>query len=97
MIKVIIERVLAEDMATTYDAEIKKTLIAVMGAKGFISGTSYGDVNSPNTRTIITNWDNVGCWDRWYKSQSRRDANQSIQLMLQYDEKVKILMPHALS
>ena len=97
MIKVIIERVLAEDMGSTYDREIKKTLVAVMAAKGFISGTSYGDVNSPNIRTIITNWDNVRCWERWYHSQSRRDANKSIQLMLKYDEKVKILSPQALS
>ncbi|NRA53182.1 MAG: antibiotic biosynthesis monooxygenase [Gammaproteobacteria bacterium] len=97
MIKVIIERVLAEDMGSTYDREIKKTLVAVMAAKGFISGTSYGDVNSPNIRTIITNWDNVRCWERWYQSQSRRDANKSIQLMLKYDEKVKILSPQALS
>jgi heme-degrading monooxygenase HmoA len=97
MIKVIIERVLAEDMETTYDAEIKKTLMAVMNAKGFISGTSYGDVHSPNIRTIITNWDNIGCWNRWFQSQSRRDVNQSIQLMLKYDEKIKILKPQALS
>lgn len=97
MIKVIIERVLAEDMESTYDAEIRKTLTAVMAAKGFISGTSYSDVNSPNIRTIITNWDNIGCWNRWHQSQMRRDVNQSIQLMLKQDEKVKILMPQALS
>ena len=97
MIKVIIERVIAEDMESTYDLEIKKTLTAVMSAKGFISGTSYGDVHHPNARTIITDWDNVGCWERWYKSTLRREVNYAIQQMLQQDEKVKVLMPQALS
>ncbi|NRA83639.1 MAG: antibiotic biosynthesis monooxygenase [Gammaproteobacteria bacterium] len=97
MIKVIIERILDEDMESTYDAEIKKTLTAVMSAKGFISGTSYGDVHSPNIRTIITNWDNVGCWNRWYQSSVRREVNQAITLMLKQEEKVKVLMPQSLS
>lgn len=97
MIKVIIERVVADDMASTYDAEIRKTLMAVMGAKGFISGTSYGDVNNHNVRTIITNWDNVGCWKRWYQSETRREVNRAIQLMLKYDEKVKVLEPYSVS
>ena len=97
MIKVMIERVLAEDMDATYEAEIRKTLAAVMAAKGFISGTSYSDVHHPNVRTIITNWDNLGCWNRWYQSGERRDVNRTIQLMLKQDEIIRVLMPQSVS
>ena len=92
MIKVIIERVLADDMERTYDSEIRKSLKAIMTAKGYISGASYINVDNPNIRTIITNWDNVGCWNRWHKSTTRREVNKTIILMLNQDEKVKVLM-----
>lgn len=92
MIKVIIERVLADDMQSTYDSEIQKSLTAIMKAKGYISGASYSNVNNPNIRTIITNWDNVTCWNRWYKSKTRREVNKAIILMLIQDEKIKVLM-----
>ncbi|TWX73444.1 antibiotic biosynthesis monooxygenase family protein [Colwellia sp. C1TZA3] len=92
MIKVLIERVLADDMETIYDAEIRKSLTAIMTAKGYISGASYSNVNNPNIRTIITNWDNVGCWNRWHKSNIRREVNKTIILMLIQDEKIKVLM-----
>jgi len=92
MIKVIIERVLAEDMEKTYDSEIRKSLAAITTAKGYISGASYINVDNPNIRTIITNWDNVGCWSRWYKSKTRREVNKAIVLMLVQDEKIKVLM-----
>ena len=92
MIKVLIERVLADDMETIYDAEIRKSLTAIMTARGYISGASYSNVNNPNIRTIITNWDNVDCWNRWHKSKIRRDVNKTIILMLIQDEKIKVLI-----
>lgn len=92
MIKVIIERVLADDMQSTYDFEIRKSLTAIMTAKGYISGASYSNADNPNIRTIITNWDNVDCWNRWYKSKTRREVNKLIILMLIQDEKIKVLM-----
>jgi heme-degrading monooxygenase HmoA len=92
MIKVIIERVLADDMESTYDSEIRKSLTAIMTAKGYISGASYRNINNPNIRTIITNWDNVACWNRWHKSTTRREVNKAIILMLIQDEKIKVLI-----
>lgn len=92
MIKVIIERVLAEDMESTYDSEIRKSLAAIVSAKGYISGASYSNVDNPNVRTIITNWDNVTCWNRWHKSKTRREVNKAIVLMLKQDEKIKVLI-----
>jgi len=41
MIKVIIEREIAEDMASTYDAAIKNTLRAILEAPGYKSGATY--------------------------------------------------------
>ncbi|WP_042149835.1 MULTISPECIES: antibiotic biosynthesis monooxygenase [unclassified Pseudoalteromonas] len=91
MIKVIIERIIADDMESTYEAQLKNTLTAVMGAKGFISGTSYVDINNKNKRTIITDWQNIECWKRWHKSEVRSEANSQIRLMLAQEEVVTTL------
>ena len=92
MIKVIIERVLADDMERTYDFEIRKSLKVITKAKGYITVTSYSNLDNPKIRTIITNWDSVDCWDRWHKSEMRREVNNAITLMLQQDERIKVLV-----
>jgi len=97
MIKVIIERTIAQDMESTYEMEVKRALRAVMGASGFVSGESFIDINHPSIRTIITTWENLSCWNRWFKSDLRRDANYNLNQILAQEEKVKVLMTQSLS
>jgi len=97
MIKVIIERTIVQDMESTYEMEVKRALKAVMGASGFVSGESFIDINHPSVRTIITTWENLSCWNRWFKSDLRRDANYNLNQILAQDEKVKVLMTQSLS
>lgn len=97
MIKVIIERKIAEGMESTYEIEVKRALKAVMGASGFISGESLVDINHPSVRTIITTWENLSCWNRWFNSDLRRDANYNLSQILEQEEKVKVLMTQPLS
>jgi len=97
MIKVIIERTIAEDMQSTYEIEVKRALRAVMGASGFISGESLIDINHPSVRTIITTWENLSCWNRWFNSDLRRDSNYNLSQILEREEKIKVLMTPPLS
>lgn len=96
MIKVIIERCIAEGMESTYEEEIRKTLGVILGAKGYISGSTFCDVNDTNRRVIITNWSDLESWHHWYKSEARREVNSVIQLILQQEEKIKVLQTHVL-
>jgi len=97
MIKVIIERTIVDGMESTYEVEVKRTLKAVMGASGFVSGESLVDMNHPSLRTIITTWENLSCWNRWFQSDLRRDANYNLNQILEREEKVKVLMTQPLS
>lgn len=97
MIKVIIERHIAPDMESTYESEVKRSLKGVMGATGFISGTSYVDINNQNVRTIITTWENLSAWERWYESELRRNSNYNLNLILSQEEKIKVLRVQSLS
>ncbi|GAA6145546.1 antibiotic biosynthesis monooxygenase [Thalassolituus maritimus] len=91
MIKVIIEREIADDMESTYEAAVKNTLRAILEAPGYVSGASYKDVKNDNRRMIITNWVDVKSWQSWAKSNERADVIASIQPILNQQEKITIL------
>lgn len=91
MIKVIIERVIADGMESTYENAIKNTLRAILEADGYISGASYRDAQNNNHRVIITNWQNAEAWSLWSQSQARQDVIAAIQPILEHQEKVTVL------
>ena len=91
MIKVIIERKIADGMESTYDAAIKNTLRAILEAPGYVSGATYKDVKDSNRRVIITNWANHEAWQLWSKSAERADVIGAIQPILEEQEKITVL------
>lgn len=93
MIRVFIERVIAESLEKNYEKAIRHTLKTVLEAPGYISGESLTDIHKPNHRIIITNWTSIQAWDHWYQSQARRDALNEIKPILQTEEKITVLEP----
>ena len=91
MIKVIIERKIAQDMESTYDAAIKDTLRAILEAPGYISGANFKDADNENHRVIITNWSNLASWQKWQSSDARRKVIAAIQPILMTSEKITVL------
>ena len=91
MIKVIIERKIAQDMDSTYDAAIKDTLRAILEAPGYISGANFKDANDDNHRVIITNWTSLSAWQKWQGSDKGRNVIAAIQPILSTTEKITVL------
>jgi heme-degrading monooxygenase HmoA len=91
MIKVIIERKIAQDMESTYDANIKNTLRAILEAPGYMSGANYRDVRDDNHRVIITNWISLAAWQKWRDSEERRHVIAGIKPILLTTEKITVL------
>ncbi|MBV1960210.1 MAG: antibiotic biosynthesis monooxygenase [Oleibacter sp.] len=91
MIKVIIERQIAEGMESTYDNAIKKTLSAMISAHGYVSGATYKDAEDDNHRVIITNWTSLDAWKKWSKSSDRANAIAAIKPILKDQEKFTVL------
>lgn len=90
MIKVFIERRIAEGLEPNYENAIRNTLKAVVDAPGYLSGESLTDLRNKNHRIIITNWTSVQAWDNWYASQARKDAIAEISVILEGDEKITV-------
>lgn len=91
MMKVIIERVIAEGMESTYDATIKSILTGMLDAPGYLSGATYRDARKPNHRVIITNWQSEEAWNQWAHSAARKSLVAAIKPILEQEEKVTLL------
>ncbi|MFD2230492.1 antibiotic biosynthesis monooxygenase family protein [Alkalimarinus sediminis] len=91
MIRVIIERHIAETLETTYEQAAKNTLQEAVSADGFISGESLRNANDPNHRLILSNWRSVQDWHRWFASEERKEMMNVLNPMLETEEKITIL------
>lgn len=90
MIKVFIERRIAEGLEPNYENAIRNTLKAVLDAPGYLSSESLTDLRNKNHRIIITNWTSVQAWDKWYHSDARKGAIAEIAAILEGDEKITV-------
>lgn len=91
MIKVIIERIVAEGLEVPYEKAVSELLNVMTRADGYISGESLVDVDHPNHYVVIARWSDRSAWDTWYSSQDRKDVVAAIAPFLQTDEKFTVL------
>lgn len=91
MIKVIIQRCIANDMQNQYDKEIRTTLKNILDAPGYISGKSFVDAEHTNHRFILTDWRSLKDWQNWQNSPERKRAISGILPMLEAPEKITVL------
>lgn len=91
MIRVFIERLIAESMESTYDDVEKQTLQTAITAPGFISGESLKDVKNPLHRVVLCKFRSEVDWNNWYQSDARKDMMAKINLIIEGDEKITLL------
>ena len=91
MIKVIIERNIADGLEPNYQDAIRSTLKAALDAPGYISSESLTDVNKPNHKFIIIRWSTLAAWEMWHGSEARKVAISAIAPLLKESEKFTVL------
>lgn len=91
MIKVLIERFIADTLEANYEDTAKEILQRAIRSDGFMSGESLKDTQNPLHRFIICNWRSVVDWQRWEMSSERRELMAKLNLMLERDEKTTVL------
>lgn len=91
MIRVLIERHIAEGLEEYYDSTIKRTVSTVIKAPGCISGESLKDSRNPNRRIVMSKWISIEHWDNWFRSDERRKVISEVTPMLEDSEKVTVL------
>ncbi len=91
MIRIIIERILADGLESHYEEAARAALIQTMSQPGFISGESLCDIDRPNRRIVLGTWRSRREWDAWFSSTERRDCMARIRPMLETDERITLL------
>lgn len=91
MIRVIIERFIAESLELNYEDTAKDILQKAIRSDGFISGESLKDTQNSRHRFIICNWRSLLDWQKWEQSHERKEMMERLNLMLEKEEKTTVL------
>jgi heme-degrading monooxygenase HmoA len=91
MIRVIIEREVAEGLEQYYESAIANLLGVMASAPGYVSGESSVEIHQPNRYVVITRWTNEAAWNRWYQSSERQELLDAIRPFLLNEEKFTLL------
>ena len=91
MIRVIIEREVAEGLEEFYESAIANLLGVLANAAGYVSGESLVDIHRPNRYVVVTRWVDEAAWQRWQSSGERQEMLDAIRPFLLDDEKFTLL------
>jgi len=91
MIRVIIERSIAETLESNYENTAIETLQKAIRSPGFISGESLKDITNSRHRVILCNWRSLQDWQVWQQSAERKKMMDKLNLMLDKEEKITVL------
>ena len=91
MIRVLIERKIAEGLERYYDSTIKRMVSQVVKAPGCIAGESLQDTKNTHRRIVMSKWESIEDWDRWLHSQERKQVAAEISPLLDGGERITIL------
>ncbi len=93
MIRVLIERYIAEGLEHYYDSTIKRTISRVEQAPGCISGEAMVDTNDRRRRIVMSKWTSAEAWEAWFQSPERKEVITEIAPLLESEEKITMLEP----
>ena len=93
MIKVLIERTIAEGLEGNYEQTVVELLNHAEDSPGYLGGESYNDAQRPNHYVVISAWESVNAWQLWFRSSARMEMLKKISVFLKEPEQFTILDP----
>jgi len=91
MIRVIIERNIAESLESHYEKIAKNNLEKACKAPGFISGESMRGVNNINHRVVLCSWKSASDWQNWHQSPVRKGLMATLRPLLEGEEVITVV------
>lgn len=91
MLAILIKRVLASEMETTYEEFSRKIIRAAVPTKGFISSKSFKDLNDSKIRYTLIQMKSLADWKAWYQSDDRQKTLRQIKPLLREPKSISIL------
>lgn len=93
MIKVLIERRIAEGLEGNYEQTVVELLNHAEKSPGYLGGESYKDAQHNNHYVVVSAWESINAWQIWLKSAERTEMLNKISAFLKRPEQFTILEP----
>lgn len=93
MIRVLIEREIADGLEQPYHEAITDMMQAIVQAPGYLSGEALRDAHNPRRHFVLSSWQSAAAWQRWAGSDERRRALDAIRPFLAKPERITMLVP----
>jgi heme-degrading monooxygenase HmoA len=81
-IKILIKRKVSEDMAPGLDYLLRQMRSLTVRQKGYVSGETLARVDDKGSSLVISTWQNLDDWKRWFTSPERAELQEQIDIML---------------
>jgi len=93
MIRVLIERYLADGKVSEYYQAIRQLKQKAGQMDGYLSGEMLIDPEDSRRCLVVSNWQDLESWKLWANSDKRNISKDKIRKMLIEDEKISIYEP----
>ena len=82
MIKIHVRRNIPEDKKKDVMLLIIKLRSMSMGKPGYISGETLKRVDTPKESLVVTKWQSIHYWNKWFQSAERAEIQNKIDQLL---------------
>jgi heme-degrading monooxygenase HmoA len=93
MIRVVIERWLAEGGEETIERIMRDLRREAIHSPGYVTGETLRDVADPHHFVILSTWRTREEWETWAVSSARQEIEDQIRLLLTEPERITVYEP----
>lgn len=90
MIRVHIKRNVPQAKEEDLKLLINQLRALTMGQPGYIAGETLKRVDKPGESLIVSKWQSVNSWKRWFQSKERSEIQDKIDRLLGVETQYKI-------
>ena len=93
MIRVVIERWLAEGGDAAIEKIMRNLRREAIHSPGYVTGETLRDIADPHHFVILSTWRTREEWETWAASEMRQEIEDQIRLLLSEPEKITVCEP----
>ncbi len=92
-VKILIKRKIKDENLDALDFLLKKMRAETIHQKGYVSGETYRRFDEDGESLVISTWQNVDDWRKWFNSEERTEIQNQIDILTDEPTEYEIYIP----